>query len=572
MSKITGKVNYKEVLKGDTGYTYKPHVTTEGILYWSNNGDLPNPLPVNIKGKDGDIIQNELIESITDINLHEIVDNKIIKLSNINYYVNGNVELNNCEKLVGISLSTIKGKAVITFNKENVIIKNIKFKNTTMLYKYGGNIIFDNCEFEDIEKSCLFIRGGNAEFINCKCKNIGTNLNDDYTYLGGLVYAENCESLNIFNCICKNIHGQACVRFTNLNKINVENSIFNETKYRAIGGSLEYNETIGLIKNNSFLNIGKLNNLDGVGCNAIYTYRGSSKIDILNNVFVNVVENAIEGNYLNIKNNLFDTIGSENYTTPSKECIWGDIEHIEMNHFKNINLYPINKSLGGFTIKTINNNIFEKGDISKTNEAIRCLKFNANTVISNNILIGYDYLLKIENNVLNNSKVFIKNDYNKTLNPKGHYNNVYILKNNLIEYKNDYESFTKINDIKINNANYVSFNDGILKLSHNNTYDSFIYKEFNVKNDNIIMVDCNFRGQNKGGIRIVPYNNERWDYENCSEYYKLSNNEKINLHFVMVLKGKFRVEIIHQNYIEGNEYEISNLEITLKENGGFINE
>lgn len=68
MSKITGKVNYKQVLKGDTGFTYEPHVTTDGILYWSNNGNLPNPLPVNIKGKNGDMAQEEEIKKINKFN------------------------------------------------------------------------------------------------------------------------------------------------------------------------------------------------------------------------------------------------------------------------------------------------------------------------------------------------------------------------------------------------------------------------------------------------------------------------------------------------------------------------
>lgn len=53
MSKITGKVNYKEVLKGDTGYTFEPHITVDGTLYWTNNGNLKNPLPVNLHGKQG---------------------------------------------------------------------------------------------------------------------------------------------------------------------------------------------------------------------------------------------------------------------------------------------------------------------------------------------------------------------------------------------------------------------------------------------------------------------------------------------------------------------------------------
>ncbi|UVD33110.1 hypothetical protein [Clostridium phage vB_CpeP_PM11] len=53
MGKITGKVNYKEVLKGDIGYTFEPHVTVDGVLYWTNNGNLENPLPVNLHGKQG---------------------------------------------------------------------------------------------------------------------------------------------------------------------------------------------------------------------------------------------------------------------------------------------------------------------------------------------------------------------------------------------------------------------------------------------------------------------------------------------------------------------------------------
>lgn len=68
------RLNYKEVLKGDIGYTYTPHVTNEGILYWTNNGKLPNPKPVNIKGRDGDIAQSEIIED-----LQNNINNKINK-------------------------------------------------------------------------------------------------------------------------------------------------------------------------------------------------------------------------------------------------------------------------------------------------------------------------------------------------------------------------------------------------------------------------------------------------------------------------------------------------------------
>lgn len=35
------------------GYTFTPSVSSEGVISWSNNGNLPNPDPVNIKGPQG---------------------------------------------------------------------------------------------------------------------------------------------------------------------------------------------------------------------------------------------------------------------------------------------------------------------------------------------------------------------------------------------------------------------------------------------------------------------------------------------------------------------------------------
>lgn len=36
---------------GKDGVTFTPSVSEEGILSWTNDGDLPNPDPVNIKGE-----------------------------------------------------------------------------------------------------------------------------------------------------------------------------------------------------------------------------------------------------------------------------------------------------------------------------------------------------------------------------------------------------------------------------------------------------------------------------------------------------------------------------------------
>lgn len=40
--------------KGEQGYTFTPAVSEDGVISWTNNGNLPNPFPVNIKGPKGD--------------------------------------------------------------------------------------------------------------------------------------------------------------------------------------------------------------------------------------------------------------------------------------------------------------------------------------------------------------------------------------------------------------------------------------------------------------------------------------------------------------------------------------
>lgn len=39
---------------GKDGTTYTPHVSEDGILSWTNDADLPNPEPVNIRGEKGE--------------------------------------------------------------------------------------------------------------------------------------------------------------------------------------------------------------------------------------------------------------------------------------------------------------------------------------------------------------------------------------------------------------------------------------------------------------------------------------------------------------------------------------
>lgn len=53
---LSGNVGAKTINiggKGDDGATFTPSVSADGIISWTNDRDLPNPEPVNIKGKDG---------------------------------------------------------------------------------------------------------------------------------------------------------------------------------------------------------------------------------------------------------------------------------------------------------------------------------------------------------------------------------------------------------------------------------------------------------------------------------------------------------------------------------------
>lgn len=50
----SGDIIYSSVVGGQDGTTFTPHVSSEGMLSWTNNGGLSNPPSVNIKGLKGD--------------------------------------------------------------------------------------------------------------------------------------------------------------------------------------------------------------------------------------------------------------------------------------------------------------------------------------------------------------------------------------------------------------------------------------------------------------------------------------------------------------------------------------
>ena len=44
----------QEAVKGENGATFIPSVSANGVISWTNDKNLPNPTPVNIKGGKGD--------------------------------------------------------------------------------------------------------------------------------------------------------------------------------------------------------------------------------------------------------------------------------------------------------------------------------------------------------------------------------------------------------------------------------------------------------------------------------------------------------------------------------------
>lgn len=51
---ITGIELQTEIIPGIKGTTFIPAVSSEGIISWTNDGDLPNPEPMNIAGPQGE--------------------------------------------------------------------------------------------------------------------------------------------------------------------------------------------------------------------------------------------------------------------------------------------------------------------------------------------------------------------------------------------------------------------------------------------------------------------------------------------------------------------------------------
>lgn len=228
MSKITGKVNYKSVLKGDTGYTYKPHVTTDGVLYWSNNGNLPNPLPVNIKGKNGDMAQSEEINKI---------NNKLVEYG--------------------------EQKSYISASYFGVVSDSISFSENKFLYNHDNTLsfqkAFDSGYNITIPPGHYFV--SETILIN---KSIKISGNDVYIYMNPV---EN-KNKSIFKTNCDGI------------EINGINFVSENVYTPIIGNNIvtgKSSNIYGIENRNSDIKISKCNSYDCFSINYNYGYENNIK-------------------------------------------------------------------------------------------------------------------------------------------------------------------------------------------------------------------------------------------------------------------------------------------------------
>lgn len=138
------RLNYKEVLKGDSGTVFYPHVTDDSILYWTNEDGLQNPKPVSIKGKDGNILQKEEIEkinkSLSGFNIS--IDNLIRNKMDIDYLITMNNLSDDVKK-------SITGDSVAIVGDNCISNTNIK---DGQVYGYKTDFIEVNRNFNMIDK------------------------------------------------------------------------------------------------------------------------------------------------------------------------------------------------------------------------------------------------------------------------------------------------------------------------------------------------------------------------------------------------------------------------------------
>ena len=264
----------------------------------------------------------------------------------------------------------------IIFNGSHIFFENIIFENTECISIPNSiKVVFKNCIIRNNYKWGILIQNTDNLIIDsCYFENNGLKPNLADTNEGMGLNCERVKNVEIINSKFISNRGQTAVRLKDVDFIKINDNYFNNNYYRAIEFSTSrgmpspsvYWDTKGSIYNNTILNCGvtnpKLNQMqsdertNGIFGNSLYY-----SVDIYDNKIINCLENAIEGRFGRIENNLIDTTGTGNYPTTATQGITASAKIIRNNIIKNTRRSGL--SSGGSCEwcenAIIDNNIFE---------------------------------------------------------------------------------------------------------------------------------------------------------------------------------------------------------------------
>lgn len=264
----------------------------------------------------------------------------------------------------------------LIFNGSYISFENIIFENTECISIPSSiKVVFKNCVFRNNYKWGILISNTDNLIVDsCYFENNGLkeNLNDSNE--GMALFCSSVKNVEVINSKFISNRGQSAIRFKDVDYIKVNDNHFDNNYFRAIEFTTSkgmptaevYWDTKGSIYNNTILNCGATNpKLDVLKSdektNGIFGDSLYYSVDVYNNVIINCLENAIEGRFRIIENNLIDTTGTGNYPTTATQGVSASAKIIRNNIIKNVRKSGL--SSGGTCEwcenAIIDNNIFE---------------------------------------------------------------------------------------------------------------------------------------------------------------------------------------------------------------------
>ena len=311
-------------------------------------------------------IQAKLTNDINEID-EQLNDIMAFKKGQLNNNTEGSVYLDSDIILTSFSnnknLNLQSNKNIISsnntpliFNGSYISFENIIFENTECInIPSSVKVVFKNCIIRNNYKWGILISNTDNLIIDsCHFENNGIKTPLNETNEGMAINCTSVKNVEIINSKFISNRGQSAIRFKDVDNIKINDNYFNNNYFRAIEfvtskgmpTATVYWDTKGSIYNNTILNCGATNpRLDELQSdertNGIFGDSLYYSVDVYNNVIINCLENAIEGRFRIIENNLIDGTGKGNYPTTATQGISASAKIIRNNVIKNTRLSGI---------------------------------------------------------------------------------------------------------------------------------------------------------------------------------------------------------------------------------------